>query len=230
MSDDFSGPVLDTTKWSTEYGSGGNGEKQYYAPDAFEFQDGLLRIRADRRAMKNYPYTSGIIHSWHIFDQEYGYFKMRAKVPKGKGLWPAFWLLPTTKARHWEIDIFEILGDDTNTVHLTNHWPDSEGNYTKGKTTFTGPDFSEDFHIFGLEWSPTEIIWSIDYVERYRTTRGVPHEPMFLLANLAVGGNWPGDPDSLTPFPSYFDIDYIQVYERACQVFLPTVSVPAAKQ
>jgi beta-glucanase (GH16 family) len=78
-------------------------------------------------------------------------------------------------------------------------------------------DYSEDFHIFAVVWNRKELIWYIDYQERFRTEHHIPTEPFFLLANLAVGGHWPGDPDQTTPFPSYYEIDYIHVYQQECK-------------
>ena len=218
--DDFNGTTLDTKKWNTNYPSGNGGELQYYAPDAFALKDGILRIKAEPRQMKGYDYTSGIITSIDSFNQQYGYFKMRAKAPKGKGFWPGFWLLPATPHYPWEVDVFEIHGDHPNIAYMTNHWQDATEGHLAVTNSFTGSDFSEDFHVFALEWDPTALVWSVDNVERYRTTKGVPNEPLFVLANLAVGGHWSGDPDQSTPFPSYLEIDYIQVYTRACQTNL----------
>lgn len=218
--DDFNGTALDRTKWNTHYPSGNGGELQYYAPDVFELKDGILRIKAEPRQMEGYDYTSGIITSIDSFSQQYGYFKIRAKVPKGKGFWPGFWLLPATPNYPWEIDVFEIHGDNTNTAYMTNHWQDPIEGHLAVTESFTADDFSEDFHIFAVQWYPTSIVWYIDYIERHRITRGVPREPMFVLANLAVGGDWPGNPDESTPFPGYLEIDSIEVYTRSCQTNL----------
>ena len=76
------------------------------------------------------------------------------------------------------------------------------------------PDFSADFYTFAVDWEPGSIVWYVDGVERALTTKGVPDEPMYLIANLAVGGDWPGNPDATTVFPGYMDIDYIRVYQR----------------
>jgi beta-glucanase (GH16 family) len=216
--DEFDGPSLDTKKWNTGPRWGRvdwKGEElQYYAEDAFEFRDGVLRIRADQRSMEGKSYTSGLIETRLSYMQAYGYFEMRAKMPKGQGLWPAFWLLPD---KDWppEIDVLEYLGHKSNTIYMSNHWSDSENWHNSKTVGYTGPDFSEDFHTFAVEWNPGEIIWYVDGVERHRTNTGVPDRPMFVIANLAVGGKWPGSPDSSTPFPSYLEIDYIRLYTRA---------------
>lgn len=216
--DEFDGPQLDTAKWNTAPRWGRvdwKGEElQYYADDAFEFRDGVLRIRADQRSMEGKNYTSGLIETRFSHMQAYGYFEMRAKMPKGKGLWPAFWMLPD---KDWppEIDVMEYLGHRPNTIYMSNHWSDSESWHQSETAGYSGPDFSADFHTYAVEWNPGEIIWYVDGVERHRTSTGVPDRPMFVIANLAVGGKWPGNPDSSTPFPSYLEIDYIRLYTRA---------------
>ncbi|HZO87787.1 MAG TPA: glycoside hydrolase family 16 protein [Chthonomonadaceae bacterium] len=217
--DEFDGDKLDTRKWIDSYPDNerthSNNEQQYYAPDGYEVKDGYLRFIAEKRAMGGMPYTSGMISSYGKFSQKYGWFEIRARFPKGKGYWPAFWLLPETKDWPPEIDVLEILGHEPNKVYMTNHWKNANGEHEGKGDSFTGPDFSADFHTFAVDWEPTEIIWYVDGVERYRTTQHVPAEPMYILANLAVGGDWPGNPDETTPFPGYMDIDYIRVYQKA---------------
>jgi beta-glucanase (GH16 family) len=214
--DDFNGNTLDTTKWNTAYPSGNGGEQQFYAPDAFTVQDGILKITAEQRSMQDYPYTSGIITTQDSFSHEYGYFTMRAKLPAGPGFWPAFWLLPIEPDYPTEIDIMEMLGKDPDTVFMSHHWRAADQKHEIDTEFYQGPDFSSEFHTFSLLWNRTGLIWYVDGVERYHTTEGIPDKPMFLLANLAVGGKWPGNPDQTTTFPSSMEIDYIQVYQFQC--------------
>ncbi len=219
--DDFDGTNLDTAKWNTQYPSGNSGEKQHYASEAITLQDGILKITAEDRQMKGYPYTSGIITTQERFSQKFGLFTIRAKLPKGQGFWPAFWMLPERPDYPTEIDIFEMLGKDTSTIYMSNHWKDNEERRQQVIVPYQGPDFSTKFHTFSLLWSPSELIWFVDGVEQYRTTDGVPATPMFLLVNLAVGGNWPGNPDKTTPFPSSMEVDYLHVYTRTCRLLNP---------
>jgi len=218
--DEFDGSELDTSKWMDRYWHGrthSNNEQQYYAEDGYEVAEGRLRFIAERREMGGMPYTSGMVTSFERFSQRFGWFEIRARFPKGQGFWPAFWLLPVTKDWPPEIDILEILGHQTNTVYFTTHWTNdamSNPHQYKGGS-FTGPDFSEDFHTFALEWKPGQCIWYVDGEERYRSSAGIPEEPMYVIANLAVGGDWPGNPDETTEFPGYMDIDYIRVYEES---------------
>lgn len=214
--DDFEGDELDTDRWDTGYKAGVH-EAQYYVEDAFELKDGILRIKAEERQVRDREYASGILTTQGIFDQRYGRFQIRAKVPAGQGLWPAFWLLPSSENYPLEIDVFEILGHKPDTVYMTNHWRDEEsGSSTFHTRGFQGPDFSKEFHTIEIIWKPGEIVWFVNGVERAREIRGVPDEPMFLLLNLAVGGKWPGYPDDTTPFPSYLEVDYVRVYEWTC--------------
>lgn len=215
FSDDFQGSQLNKERWNPDYPAG-KYESQYYVPDAFEVKNGVLKIKAEKRKVKDRQYTSGIITTQGIFDQKYGLFEIRAKVPHGQGLWPAFWLLPTTKNYPWEIDVFEILGHDTHTVYMTNHWPGKNGENNHDSKDYTGQDFSDGFHTFAVKWSDDELTWYIDGVKRAHTGEGVPQEKMFMLVNLAVGGKWPGYPDDSTPFPSYMEVDYVHVYQWSC--------------
>jgi len=217
--DEFGGVGLDRAKWNDCYWHGrthGN-ELQYYAPDGLEVSGGVLRLKAEKRRYEGHEYTSGMITSLGKFEQRYGLFEIRAKFPKGKGYWPAFWLLPTSRRWPPEIDVLEILGHEPNKVYMTVHWRDEQGKHVFHSMNWVGPDFSADFHTFAVEWKPEEIIWYVDGVERARTDKGVPHQPMYLIANLAVGGSWPGSPDESTRFPGFMEIDYIRAYARPTQ-------------
>jgi beta-glucanase (GH16 family) len=219
FADEFNGKTLDTSRWIDSYPDGvrthSNNEQQYYAPDGYEVKKGTLRLRGEKRAMGGMPYTSGMVTSYGKFSQKYGWFEMRAKFPKGKGYWPAFWLLPDDKTWPPEIDILEILGHEPSIVYLTNHYKNAEGRHEGKGDKWVGPDFSAGFHTFALDWEPGEIVWYVDGVERYHTTENVPGVPMYVLANLAVGGDWPGMPDATTTFPGVMEMDYIRVYQRS---------------
>lgn len=216
FSDDFNGGEIDTTRWDTYYKSGRT-ELQFYSAEALDLSNGKLRITADARPQEGYAYTSGIITTQTTFAQQYGYFEMRAKIPRGQGLWPAFWLLHTGPLPWTEVDVFEFLGHDTTKVYLYHHWRDSANNHQQHPKTYIGSDFSTDYHVYAIDWKPGRIIWYIDGVKRAETTENVAAEPMFMLINLAVGGKWPGSPDHSTRFPAYFEIDYVRVYPADCQ-------------
>ncbi len=216
--DEFNGDALDTSKWLDRYWHGrthSNNEKQYYAPDGYKVEDGLLKLIAEKRPMGGMPYTSGMVCSFDRFAQQYGYFEIRARFPAGQGIWPAFWLLPSAKQWPPEIDVLEVLGHEPEKVYMTNHWRNAQGKHRSKGGRFQGPDFSRDFHVFAVEWTSEAIVWYVDGVERFRSSEGLPHEPMYVIANLAVGGDWPGDPDETTTFPGILEIDYIRVYKRS---------------
>ncbi|MBX3034921.1 MAG: DUF4082 domain-containing protein [Bdellovibrionaceae bacterium] len=225
FSDEFNGSSLDTARWQTRYMTGeltNNDELEGYTPDSFESNGSNLRIIARKRTMtlsdgRTYNYTSGLINSSPVFSQMYGYFEMRAKLPKGMGFWPAFWLLPITGAWPPEIDILEHQGRDPTGLYTTLHFlrngaHDISGNYK------VVADLTAGYHTFAVDWQPGLIIWYLDGAEVYRTPSSaasfVPNEPMYIVANLAVGGSWVGNPDATTVFPNYMDIDYIRAYKR----------------
>lgn len=219
FSDDFNGTALDPNKWNTCYHwsctIAANNELQWYQPDDVIVQNGTLRLRGQKRSMNGYSYTSGMISSHDKYAFQYGYAEIRAKLPKGKGLWPAFWLLPRNG---WppELDVMENLGHDPNRAYMTLHYKTSNGPANSGSNYWANPDFSANYHTFAMQWSPERIIWYVDGVERkrYEVTANLPTTPLYIIANLAVGGNWPGFPDATTPFPSYYDIDYIKVWRN----------------
>jgi beta-glucanase (GH16 family) len=223
FSDEFAGTRLDPKKWIDLYPDRwgrfhSNNEQQYYAPDGYEVKGGLLLLRAETRHLpegRDRPYTSGMIASQPFFTQKFGWWEIRAKLPKGRGLWPAFWLLPADKTWPPEIDVMEFLGHEPTRVHMTFHRGPSRKLVSTSKD-WTGPDFSADFHTFAVEWKPGALAWFVDGTERARYEGpDVPDCPMYVIANLAVGGNWPGMPDGTTPFPSVMEIDYIRVYRSA---------------
>jgi beta-glucanase (GH16 family) len=218
--DEFDGDALNTRKWNPNDPGGRerNHELQAYVKDAFEVRGGVLFIHADQRQAlydgKQRAYTSGMMTTLGKFRQEYGRFEIRCQVPRGKGLWPAFWLLPETPGWPPEIDVLEILGHNPTRVHMTHHFRDEQQKHRSHGGSWVGPDFSADYHEFAVEWSPQAIVWYVDGAQRFRSEKSIPHCKMYLLVNLAVGGDWPGAPDERTHFPVAFAVDYVRVYER----------------
>lgn len=194
-----------------------NNELQAYVRDAFEVRNGVLRIRAEKRRAwyggKLREYTSGMMTTYRKFSQKHGRCEISCRVPKGTGLWPAFWLLPEPLGWPPEIDVFEILGQEPNKIYFTHHWNDDQKQKRSAGGTWEGPDLSREFHVIAAEWSPEGIVWFVDGVERSRSRGPEPAQPMYLLVNLAIGG-WPGPPDNSTPFPCYLEVDYVRVYRR----------------
>lgn len=219
-SDDFEGKSLDAKKWTVyQSGKAHNAELQYYLYDEVWVQKGRLMIRSRQRRFTgsdgSRDYTSGKVSTARKFSFRYGTVEMRAKLPAGHGIWPAFWLLPAHE-KSWppEIDVMEMIGHDPRTIHMSNHrgrWPKT----AVDMSSFTGPDFSADYHLFTVEWAPGWLRWKVDGVTRKETTTAVPDQPMYLILNTAVGGQWPGTPDQSTSFPQHFQVDYIHVYQSS---------------
>jgi len=237
--DEFEGETLNLEKWSYQTGTGseygltdwGNNELQYYREENVAVSDGMLHITAKKENYSGKAYTSGRIRTVDKGDWTYCRIEFRAKMPLGKGLWAAVWMLPTDEeyggwAASGELDIMEYLGDDIKTVHGTLHyggaWPGHKSNGTY--FTLSEGNFYSEFHDFALEWLEGEIRWYVDG-NLYQTqgdghwwsTGGsfpAPFDKQFhLLINLAVGGNWPGSPDGSTFFPQEIVLDYIRVFQ-----------------
>jgi len=241
-SDEFEGPsgaLVDATKWTFETGGGGwgNQELETYtdrARNASLDGEGALAIQALRETFTGRDgitreYTSARLKTQGRFEQAYGRFEARLKIPRGQGLWPAFWMLgadiPTAGwPRCGEIDIMENIGREPSTVHGTFHGPGYSGANGIG-APFTlpgGARFADDFHVFAVEWEPAAIRWYVDgALYQTRTPADLPagqrwafDHPFFLLLNVAVGGGWPGSPDATTVFPQTMLVDYVRVYRR----------------
>ncbi len=179
----------------------------------FVVHDGLLDIVADRASpavapeIAGHPFVSGLLTTQAAFSQTYGYFEARMKLPSGKGVWPAFWLLPADGSWPPEIDVMESIGDPAK-VYATVH---TKTMTTTGVEMHPGPG---DFHTYAVAWDPKQIVFYIDGAETARSaTPADMHKPMFVLLNLAVGGSWPGSPDADTPFPARLTIDYVRAYQ-----------------
>ena len=161
-------------------------------------------------ALKDIAYGSGALNTRGKFSQLYGYFEVRARVPQGRGLWPAFWLLPEDGGWPPEIDVVEVLGHEPNKVYQTLH---SSAMPNQGAVTETMPS-ADGFHRYGALWTPTVVDFFIDGAKVGSTkTPADMHKPMYLTANLAVGGAWPGYPDAGTTFPAHLDIDYVRAWK-----------------
>ena len=193
--------------------------------DPFNVKDGALSITAARTndpALYGYQYTSGMITTQPSFTQLYGVFEMRAKLPKGRGLWPAFWMLPADTSWPPEIDIMEWLGHETTKYYTTLH-TQMTGEHTKSALApITIADASADFHTYAVDWGPQMTIFYFDGKEVSRqATYADMHKPFYLFINLAVGGNWPGSPDASTPLPAAMQIDWVRAWQRPEYVAKP---------
>lgn len=241
FSDEFNGTTLNTKKWSTCYWwgttgctNGGSGDLNWYQPDDVIVKNGKLHLRAQQRKVNGYDYTSGMIASHDKYAFQYGYAEMRAKLPKGRGLWPTFWLGSQKKVWPPEIDIMEHLGHQSTQVHLSlhhstptkNHVASSKGVVVKDEAG-NPIDLSESYNTYGFQWEPQHLIWYINGKEyrRYTASENIPAEPMYIMATLALGAAWTNTPpDSTTPFPSTFEIDYIKVWRHNSSPSTPTLT------
>lgn len=236
-SDEFDAEELDQEKWSYQHGTGeeqgltgwGNNELQYYTDDEENvfLEDGRLHIVAHQENYEGMEYTSGRILTREKGDWKFGKIEVRAKLPQGQGIWPAIWMLPTENVyggwpKSGEIDIMEMVGHEPETIHGTVHygpdWPDNE--YTGTPFSLDDGTFADEFHTFAIEWEEDQIKWIVDGNEFYSVTpdtlepRQYPfNEEFHLILNLAVGGNWPGNPDKTTEFPQSMVVDYVRVYQ-----------------
>ncbi len=235
--DGAAGSAVDASKWVQETGdnSGNNHERQYYtAGNANAALDGQghLVITARKENPNNYQcwygscqYTSARMNTSGKFSAQYGHVEARMKIPRGQGMWPAFWMLGTDiGSAGWpncgEIDIMENIGKEPSTVHGTIHGPGYSGANGIGAAYNLpgGGAFADDFHTFAVDWAPDSIKWSVDgNVYETRTPADVGgnqwafNKPFFIILNLAVGGDWPGDPDGSTSFPQQLVVDEVKV-------------------
>lgn len=224
--DEFDGTHVDTTKWEYEVNGdgGGNNELQYYTDrkeNSF-IENGTLVIQAREEKYLGKDYTSARMRTRNKGDWKYGLFVIRAKLPYGKGLWPAIWMLPTDwEYGGWpmsgEIDIMELLGDNVKKVYGTIHYAGASNEHQQAGGSFTlqSGNFVEEFHTFALAWDSLGFQWFVDDSLYYYTVKGKPFDKRFhLLLNVAVGGNWPGSPDGFTVFPQRMTVDYVRVYKK----------------
>lgn len=217
--------------WSYNIGTGSNGwgnnELQYYTdrPENIVVEDGMLKITARRELYMGSNYTSARILTKGKVEQKYGRIEARIKLPLGRGLWPAFWMLgansdTVTWPQCGEIDIMEYLGSNPTTVLGTVHGPGySAGESISKSYTLPNSRFDTDFHIFGIEWGEDYINYYIDDVLYNQITpEDVPGEwvfnqPFYIILNMAVGGNLPGSPNTETVFPQTMLVDYVRIYQ-----------------
>ena len=233
MSDEFdSDGVIDNSIWSYEIGTGengwGNNELQYYTdrPENISVQNGILIIKAEKESFEGSSYTSARIVTKAKFEQKYGRFEARIRLPYGQGLWPAFWLLGNNIDEvGWpncgEIDIMEYRGQNPSIVLGTLHGPGySGGNSVSKSYDLVNDRFDTGFHVFGIEWGPEYINFYVDDVLYNQLTPSdvtgdwVYDHPFYILINLAVGGNFVGSPNSETVFPQTMLVDYVRVYKN----------------
>lgn len=230
-SDDFDGPagqLPSAANWTFDIGTGwGNRQLEYDTdrPENVSLDgNGNLAITARRESYMGSAYTSGRIKTQGLFDQAYGRFEARIRLPTGQGIWPAFWMLGADfESVGWpqcgEIDVMEYRGQEPSTVHGTVHGPGYHGGGgITARYFLSGGRFDTDFHVFAVEWTEAGIEWFVDGQLYHRVGRGEPSgewvfdHPFFILLNVAVGGTFVGPPNESTTFPQAMLVDWVRVY------------------
>ena len=235
---EFDGPkgtAPDPKIWTRDLGGGGygNNELQSYTDgNQNAFLDGkgnlIIEARKEKTTGKDNitrDYSSARMHTSKSFSQAYGKIEARIKMPTGKGIWPAFWMLGANiGTAGWpgsgEIDIIEYLGHETNKAHGTVHGPGYSGGAGVSGSTDSPTTLNDDFHTYAIEWEPEEIrfyldgkVYQITTPNDIGTNKWVYDHPFFIILNLAVGGGWPGNPNESTTFPQQLVIDYVRAYK-----------------
>jgi beta-glucanase (GH16 family) len=242
--DDFTGPAgsaPDGGKWGHDVGGGGwgNQELEYYTTSTSNAAldgNGHLVITARRENPAGYgcwygscQYTSARLLTSGKFTQAYGRFEASIKIPRGQGMWPAFWMLGDNIGsvgwpKSGEIDVMENIGREPGTNHGSLHGPGySGGNSLTGSYTLPGgAALADNFHTYTIDWAPDSVTFYVDGIQYERRTSADTHgnpwvfnHPFFILLNVAVGGTWPGSPDGSTSFPQQMVVDYVHVYSAA---------------
>ncbi|HEX5905844.1 MAG TPA: glycoside hydrolase family 16 protein [Propionibacteriaceae bacterium] len=231
LDESFDGDALDTTVWNTchwwaDQGCtiSSNDELEWYRPEQVSVSDGALRLTADRIPTRgsdgrDYEYRSGMVTtgpSSHESEAKvswtYGTVEARLRVPEGRGLWAALWMLPASGESRPEIDIMEVIGQNPgeNIMHL--HPADRSEDSPSSRYRLPGKSLAEGWHTIRLDWEPRRLTFFVDGKDVWRVTGDqVPDEPMYLVINLAVGGVYPGPPGETTKFPATFEIDRVRI-------------------
>jgi len=226
--ENFEGPNLNLSKWEYDLGNGvwgwGNGELEYYrkSKENVYIENNQLHIKAKVESYGNQEYTSGKITTKHTFQFTYGYVEAKIKIPIGKGIWPAFWMLGANiDDIDWpdcgEIDILEAINEEKK-IYSTLHWRNEDTNEPGDFGNNKEIESIDQFHKYGLKWTEEEISVHIDDIEYFKINLSnikteAFHKPFYLLLNLAVGGEWPRYDIDTSVFPLEMVIDYIKIYQ-----------------
>lgn len=233
-SDEFNGKTLNASNWTQETGGGGwgNNELEYYTNSANNtfLTGGYLVIEARKETYGTNNYTSARLKTQDKKTFTYGRMDIRAKLPKGQGLWPAIWMLGNNISQSgygWpacgELDIMELLGNNYQRMYSTVHWGQANSTFHDskgGNYSLSTGSFYDTFHVFSMQWDATKLVFLVDdyafyTVNKTDMTTGTYafDKPFFFILNVAVGGNWPGSPNETTVFPQRMIVDYVRVYQ-----------------
>ncbi len=232
--DEFEGASVNEQNWSFETGNGcpqlcgwGNNELQYYRRENARVGEGVLTIEARKESIQGFSYSSARMITRNLRSFKYGRIDIRALLPTGQGIWPALWMLGNNiSSVGWpacgEIDIMEMIGGSgrENSVHGTIHW-DYQGTHAQygGSRTLSTGTYADEYHVFSIIWDTSSIRWYVNdqhfvTADILPESMGAFHREFFFIFNLAVGGNWPGNPNSQTQFPQSMKVDYIRVFQK----------------
>ena len=231
--DEFSGNALNDQFWSFDIGDGcpnncgwGNNELEYYRAENASVGNDVLTIEAKEQVFGGKDYTSAKIKTSGKMSFQYGRIDIRALLPQGQGIWPALWMLgDNISTVGWpqcgEIDIMEMVGGDNtdNEVHGTLHWDDGGHIYAGDGYALSDSIFADSYHVFSIIWDPSKITWFVNDHQFYSLAIDDPemsefHQGFWFIFNVAVGGNWPGSPNSTTVFPQQMKVDYVRVFQE----------------
>lgn len=226
-SDEFNGNYLDTNTWNYEIGTGswgwGNNEQQYYTDRNIKVSNGTMKITAKREDYGGMKYTSSRITTKNKKNFKYGKIEARIKMPKFKGVWPAFWMLGANQdSVGWpkcgEIDIMEAINDE-NLVYGTLHWFNDPGNNNADSGSSVAVANRTEYHVYGVEWTADKLRWYVDG-KVYRTmdvsndSFSEVRKEYFVIFNMAIGGQWPGYDIDETAFPATMEVDWVRAYKK----------------
>jgi beta-glucanase (GH16 family) len=231
LDDEFDGTALDSKLWNTchwwdDEGCtiSSNDELEWYRPEQVTVRDGVLRLTAERHPYdasdgRTYGFRSGMVTTGPPSEDAgakvaitYGTVEARVRIPAGRGLWPAVWLLPANRESRPEIDLLEAIGQQPGEVILHLHPADRDADSPSRRVPLSGADLAAGWHTVGMSWSPGRLVYLLDGRAVWTLTGDqVPSQPMYLVLNLAVGGAYPGSPDDSTRFPATFEIDYVRM-------------------
>ena len=230
--DEFDGATVDPTKWGYDLGNNngwGNNELEYYtnSTENASLSGGNLVIQAKKQAQGGRDYTSARMLTKGKQDFKFGRVDVRAKMPKGQGIWPAIWMLGSDiDQNNWpkcgEIDMMELRGQEPSKILSTMHYPDAAGAHLyKGVSNITLPNsasFADDFHLFSVVRSQNQMRFFLDGTLYYTFSSSDAsiypfNNPFFLVLNVAVGGDFLGSPDASTVFPQQMTVDYVRYYQ-----------------
>lgn len=232
--DEFNGKALNTKDWSFENGDGcpnlcgwGNNELEHYRSENTSFKNGKMIIEAKKENYGNKYFTSSKMLTKGKKTFKYGRVDFRAILPNTQGIWPAFWMLPEKNIfggwpKSGEIDIMEVIGKEPSKLYGTLHFGPGPGSTQLGSNvSLKSGVFNDEFHVFSIEWEENQIKWFLDgnlfssFSKKDFGTNNYPfNEDFFFIINLAVGGNWPGNPDMMNFKNQFFVIDYVRVYQK----------------